>query len=40
MNKKASVREGWAKAFAAYAKEGEDEMLLPDFLDAETTELI
>lgn len=40
MNKKESVREGWAKAFAAYAKEGEEEMFLPDFLDAETAELI
>jgi len=40
INKKASVRDGWAKAFAAYAKEGEDEMLLPDYLDAEATELI
>lgn len=28
-------RKGWAEAFAKYAKEGEDEMLLPDYLDAE-----
>lgn len=40
IDKKKSVREGWAKAFEAYAKEGEDQMLLPDFLDAEATELI
>lgn len=40
MNKKASAREGWAKAFEAYAKKGEDEMLLPDFLDTESIDLI
>lgn len=28
-------RDGWANAFAKYAKEGEDEMLLPDYLDSE-----
>lgn len=28
-------RAGWAEAFAKYAKEGEDEMLLPDYLDSE-----
>ena len=28
-------RKGWAEAFAKYAKEGEDEMLLPDYLDAQ-----
>lgn len=28
-------RAGWANAFAKYAKEGEDEMLLPDYLDSE-----
>ncbi len=28
-------RAGWADAFAKYAKEGEDEMLLPDYLDSE-----
>ena len=28
-------RAGWANAFAKYAKEGEDEILLPDYLDSE-----
>lgn len=27
------VREGWADAFARYAEEGEDEMMLPDYVD-------
>lgn len=33
-------REGWASAFAQYAEEGEDSMLLPDFLDNEAIELM
>ena len=33
------VREGWAEAFAAYAREGEDTLVMPDFLDAEALEL-
>ena len=33
-------RVGWAEAFANYAKEGEDAMLLPDCLDNEALELI
>lgn len=33
-------REGWANAFAKYAKEGEDEKLLPDYLDSEALELL
>lgn len=32
------VREGWAEAFAKYAEEGEDEMMLPDCVDWENTE--
>lgn len=35
IKKKNSVREGWDNAFAQYAKEGEDKLLLPDFLDSE-----
>jgi antitoxin MazE len=34
--KKPKARAGWATAFAQYASEGEDKMLLPDFLDSET----
>ncbi len=33
-------REGWAEAFAKYAKEGEDAQLLPDFLDSEAMDLM
>jgi len=33
---KSKIREGWDTAFAKYALEGEDEPLLPDFLDLET----
>lgn len=29
------VREGWAEAFAKYAKEGEDEMLFPDYINGD-----
>lgn len=40
ISKPKAKREGWAAAFAKYAKEGEDEMLLPDCLDSEAEELI
>ena len=40
ISKPKSKREGWAAAFAKYAKEGEDAMLLPDYLDAEAVELM
>lgn len=33
-------REGWATAFAKYAKEGEDAAMLPDNLDTEAIDLI
>lgn len=35
VRKKKGLREGWADAFAKYAEEGEDEMLLPDWVDNE-----
>ena len=34
------ARSGWAEAFAKYAAEGEDEQMLPDFIDSEAEELI
>ena len=34
--KKSNAREGWNSAFALYALEGEDKIMLPDFLDSET----
>lgn len=40
ISKPENKREGWAAAFAKYAKEGEDAMLLPDFLDTEAVELM
>ena len=40
ISKPQSKRDGWSAAFAKYAKEGEDAMLLPDDLDAEAMELI
>lgn len=40
ISKPCAAREGWASAFAKYAREGEDEMLLPDYLDAEAEELM
>ena len=39
ISKTRSAREGWAEAFAAYAREGEDALALPDFLDTEALEL-
>jgi antitoxin component of MazEF toxin-antitoxin module len=38
--KKSKNREGWDAAFAQYALEGEDKLLLPDFLDLETDDLM
>lgn len=40
ISKPKAKREGWAAAFAKYAKEGEDAMLLPDYLDSEAIELM
>lgn len=40
IKKKKSPREGWEEAFAQYAKEGEDKLILPDFLDQETDSLL
>jgi len=37
---KSKNREGWDTAFAKYALEGEDENILPDFLDSETDSLL
>lgn len=34
------TRKGWAEAFAKYAKEGEDDMLIPDYIDSEAEKLI
>lgn len=38
--RKKTVREGWGEAFADYSKHGEDELLLPEFLDSEADRLI
>lgn len=40
ISKPENKREGWAAAFAKYAKEGEDAMMLPDYLDSEAVELM
>lgn len=40
ISKPKSKREGWGAAFAKYAKEGEDEMMLPDYLDSEAVDLM
>ncbi len=40
ITKKKKLRDGWDKAFADYAASGEDEMLLPDYLDSEAIDLI
>ena len=40
ISKPDNKREGWAAAFAKYAKEGEDAMMLPDYLDSESVELM
>ncbi|MDE6638708.1 MAG: AbrB/MazE/SpoVT family DNA-binding domain-containing protein [Muribaculaceae bacterium] len=34
------VRKGWAEAFAAYAKTGEDDLAIPDYLDSEAIDLV
>jgi len=36
IRKKSKLREGWDAAFAQYAFDGEDELMLPDFIDSET----
>jgi len=36
LRKKSKIREGWDSAFTQYALDGEDEPMLPDFLDSET----
>ena len=36
LRKKSKAREDWDSAFALYALEGEDNPMLPDFLDSET----
>lgn len=38
--RKQKAREGWDAAFAQYAQEGEDKLMLPDFLDAETDDFL
>lgn len=40
IKKKNNVREGWSEAFAQYAKEGEDKLMLPDFMDSESEMLL
>ncbi len=40
ITKPKTKHEGWAEAFAKYASEGEDAMLLPDYLDSEAIELV
>ena len=37
---KSKARDGWDSAFALYALEGEDKMMLPDFLDSEISTLL
>ena len=40
LSKKSKVREGWDAAFLRYAEEGEDKLMMPDFLDTETDEML
>lgn len=40
ITKPKTKREGWAAAFAKYAKDSEDAMLLPDYLDSEAIDLM
>lgn len=40
ISKVPSVRKGWAEAFSAYAKEGEDDLVMPDYLDTEALDLV
>lgn len=39
ISKVSRVREGWGEMFAAYAREGEEPLALPDFLDKEALDL-
>ena len=40
LQKKSKIREGWNNAFAMYALNGEDNLMLPDLLDSETDTLL
>jgi antitoxin component of MazEF toxin-antitoxin module len=40
LRKKSKVREGWDRAFAMYVLNGEEKMLLPDFIDSEANALL
>lgn len=40
IRKKPKIREGWDDAFDKYATNGEDKLLLPDFLDSETDDFL
>ena len=40
ISKPREKRQGWAEAFAKYAQEGEDQMLLPDYIDTEAIDLM
>lgn len=40
IKKKKSIREGWEEAFTQYAKGGEDKLMIPDFIDEETDDLL
>ena len=40
VTRKRKVRAGWAEAIAKYAADGEDELMLPDFIDEEAEELM
>ena len=40
ISKLSQPRKGWDKAFEDYAKEGEDELMLPDFFDNEAMDLL
>lgn len=40
VTRKKRMREGWAEAFAKYAAQGEDELMLPDYIDREVDKLI
>ena len=40
ISKNPVVRKGWAEAFAAYAKNGEDDLAIPDYLDSEAIDLV
>lgn len=40
VTRRKNVRAGWAAAFAKYAMEGEDELLIPDYVDNEVDALL